>query len=258
MSIFIAIPCYGGQIHAEFAQSLLKLVSELQKNEVHHVVEFLSSESLISRGRNSLLAKFYSQPEWSHLLFLDADLIFNYNAILKMLLEDKEVIGCPYPKKRYNWDKISRSIKKDENPQNNLPLYTDINYNLNGGHKKFTSSCIEAKDIPTGCMLIKRSVITALMLKYPERQYQNNIAGMDSKMSNYFYDLFGTGVVDNIYLSEDYYFCYLCKTLNINLYLETGFTFGHIGREIFYGNLAQQLVEYKGDNLNLDLKHLSN
>ena len=31
MSIFIAVPCYGGQIHAEFAQSLLKLVSELKK-----------------------------------------------------------------------------------------------------------------------------------------------------------------------------------------------------------------------------------
>jgi len=257
MSIFIAVPCYGGQIHAEFAQSLLRLVTELKRQEIHHTVEFLSSESLISRGRNSLVANFYSKPEWSHLLFLDADLIFNYNAILKMLIEDKELIGCPYPKKRYNWDKVIRSIKKDENPKDNLPLYTDINYNLEGGHKQFKSSCIEAKDIPTGCMLIKRSVITALMLKYPDRQYQNNIAGMDSKMSNYFYDLFGTGVVDNIYLSEDYYFCYLCKTVGIKLYLETGFTFGHIGREIFYGNLAQQLVEYKGDSLNLDLKHLT-
>tara|TARA_R110000737_G_scaffold257282_3_gene265898 strand:- start:7888 stop:8670 length:783 start_codon:yes stop_codon:yes gene_type:complete len=258
MSIFIAIPAFGGQIHADFAQSLIQLVLELKKNEIPYIVEFLGSESLISRGRNSLVANFYSKVEYSHLLFLDADLIFNANAILKILCEDKEVVGCPYPKKTYNWDKVSRSIKKDNdsNPKANLPLFTDINYNLEGGMKKFTSSCIEAKDIPTGCMLIKRSVITALMLKYPERQYQNNIAGMDSKMSPYFYDLFGTGVINNIYLSEDYYFCYLCKSLGISLYLETGFTFGHIGREIFYGNLAQQLVEYKGDELNLDYKHL--
>ena len=83
MSIFIAVPCYGGQIHAEFAQSLLKLVSELKKNEIEHTVEFLTSESLISRGRNSLVAKFYAESIYTHLLFLDADLIFNYNAILK-------------------------------------------------------------------------------------------------------------------------------------------------------------------------------
>jgi hypothetical protein len=257
MSIFIAIPSYGGQIHAEFTQSLLRLVSELKRNKVEHTVEFLSSESLISRGRNSLVAKFYAESIYTHLLFLDADLIFNSNAILKMLMEDKELIGCPYPKKRYNWDKVVQSIKKNNEPKDNLSLFTDINYNLEGGHKKFESSCIQAQDIPTGCMLIKRSVITALMLKYPERQYKNNIAGVDSKMDNYFYDLFGTGVVDNIYLSEDYYFCYLCKTIGIKLYLETGFTFGHIGREIFYGNLAQQLIEYKGDSLNLDLKHLN-
>ena len=256
MSIFIAIPCYGGQLHSDFAQCLLRLVKDLKKHEIEHTVEFLASESLISRGRNSLVAKFYADPDWSHLLFLDADLVFNQNAIIKMLMEDKELIGCPYPKKRYNWDKVSRLIKKNEKPQDSLSLFTDINYNLESGIKSFKSSCIEAKDIPTGCMLIKRSIITALMLKYPERQYKNNIAGLPTATNNYFYDLFGTGVVDNIYLSEDYYFCYLCKTLGIKLWLETGFTFGHIGREIFYGNLAEQLVEYKGDELNLDLKHL--
>lgn len=267
MSIFIAIPAYGGLIHADFAQSLLRLVQELKRNEINHIVEFLGSESLISRGRNNLVAKFYSSTEWSHILFLDADLVFNSNAILKMIIEDKELIGCPYPKKRYNWDKIKKSLTKpnetttngqdDQNAIADLALYTDINYNFSEGTKTFSSTCIEAKDIPTGCMLIRRSLITALMLKYPERQYKNNIAGLDSKMDNYFFDLFGTGVINNIYLSEDYYFCYLCKTLGVKLWLETGFTFGHIGREIFYGNLAQQLVEYKGDSMNLDLKHLT-
>ncbi len=53
-------------------------------------------------------------------------------------------------------------------------------------------------------MLIRRSVITALMLAHPDRKYQNNIAGMEEDgMNNYFYDLFGTGVIDGVYLSED-------------------------------------------------------
>ncbi len=36
MSIFIAIPAYGGLIHADFAQSLLRLVEELKRNEINH------------------------------------------------------------------------------------------------------------------------------------------------------------------------------------------------------------------------------
>ena len=135
-------------------------------------------------------------------------------------------------------------------------MFTDANYNFDK-HSKAQGSLFQSKDIPTGCMLIRRSVITALILRYPERKYINNISGQSG---NYYYDFFGVGVVKGIYLSEDYYFCHLCRQAGIKPWLETGFTIGHIGREIFYTNLAEQLNNNKMDNLNSDkllLKALS-
>jgi hypothetical protein len=248
MSLMIGVPCYGGSVFCEFTQSLIRLTKILQNHKINHEVVFLGNESLISRGRNSLLAKFYGDSTFTHLLFLDADLIFNPECIIKMMGQNKEIIGCPYPKKAINYNKL----KKFKSPEDNLHLITDINYNLleKGVLKK---TIIEAKDIPTGCMLIRRSLVTALIMNFPERKYINNIAGMGGDQDDYFYDFFGVGVVDGYYLSEDYYFCHLVRQLNIPLYLEIGYTFGHIGRQTFYGNLMAQFEEYGfQDELNAD------
>jgi len=262
MSILIACPCFGGKLEAEFMQSVLVLVDILRENNIKYELQFLANESLISRARNSFINKFYENPQYSHLLFLDADLIFNPISILSLLKHDKELIGCPYAKKKYNWKKIINYFKHNPEPtekeilDKGLAMFTDANYNFDKQSSK-QGSLFQSKDIPTGCMLIRRSVITALIMKYPERKYINNIAGQSG---DYYYDFFGVGVVNNIYLSEDYYFCHLCREAGVKAWLETGFTIGHIGREIFYTNLAEQLENNKMDNLNSDkllLKALS-
>ena len=258
INLFIAIPAFGGKVHARFTSSLISLSNLLNKEKVNHTIEFLTTESLISRGRNSMIAEFYSNPNYSHILFLDSDLIFNPKAVLVMLSRKKEIIGCPYPKKIYNLEKLSKLLSEDTDIdtifKEKAGLITDINYNLEDLEANpETDLCILAKDIPTGFMLLKRSAITAMMINYTNRQYRNNIAGMKSNNDHYYFDLFGTGVVDGIYLSEDYFFCYLARKIGLECWLETGFTFGHIGSNTFYGNLHEQLVKYgTDDNLNLD------
>lgn len=261
MSLFIAVPCFGGKVHAGFTQSLLKLCESLKEKNIDHHVSFLEHESLISRGRNTLIAKFYADPKNRLCLFLDSDLLFNPDAVLKMISENKELIGCPYPKKIINWEKVKDYTTLnswDKLQTEGLNHITDINYNVKPEFDLNKSSVIEALDVPTGFMLIKRSVITALMISYPERQYVNNIAGMEQGLKNYFFDFFGTGVINGIYLSEDYYFCHLVRKLGIKLYLETGFTFGHIGSFTYYGNLALQLYNDKDDKNNRDKVLLRN
>jgi hypothetical protein len=259
MSLFIAIPCFGGKCHAGFTRSLLQLKTILIHHKIEHKISFLEHESLISRGRNTLVAEFYACSSNTYLLFLDSDLIFNPNAVLKMISENKELIGCPYPKKQFNFKKIEAYVADNgwENiEQTGLPYFTDINYNLidepNVKELTTNNSVLEANDIPTGFMLINRSVITALIIAYPERQYINNIAGIDKGINNYFYDFFGTGVVNGIYLSEDYFFCNLVRAIGIKCYLETAYSFGHIGSLTYYGNLALQLNNDITDKNNSD------
>jgi len=223
MTIFIGVPCYGSQLLCQFAQCLIKLTTLLTNHKIPHKLEFLGSDSLISRARNTIVAKFYSNPEFTHLLFLDSDLMFAPEAVLQMLSADKELIGCPYPKKIYNWQKVISVLKEKETIDETLkPLLTDINYNLLPVPQNVESTLVKCKDIPTGFMLIKRSLIN---------------------------------------LSEDYYFYHLVRQLGIDCWLETAFTFGHIGKEIFYSNLGLQLQHFKNDDMNMDkqlFKNISN
>jgi hypothetical protein len=259
MSILICIPCFGGKLEAEFCQSLLLLVNCFKDNNIPHQIEFLANESLISRARNTFVNMFYSNTQFTHLLFLDADLVINPMSILALIKAEKELVGCSYAKKIYNWDKILSYIKDnpDVNKQDiqnkSLSLFTDSNYNFDKKNFEIDGSLVKSKDIPTGCMFIRRSVITALMMKYPERKYKSNIAG---QKGDYFYDFFGVGVVDGFYLSEDYYFCHLCREIGIYPWLETRYTIGHVGREIFYNNLSEQMINFKNDNFNYDISQL--
>jgi hypothetical protein len=55
-----------------------------------------------------------SDEKMTHILFIDADIIWNPYDIIKLLMNDKHVVGGAYPLKDYKWEKISNTenIKK--------------------------------------------------------------------------------------------------------------------------------------------------
>ena len=46
------------------------------------------------------------------MLFIDSDIYFNAESIIKMLEKDKDVLSIPYPLKTMMWDKALERIKK--------------------------------------------------------------------------------------------------------------------------------------------------
>ena len=65
----------------------------------------LANESLITRGRNTLVS-FLWKTKKPHLMFIDADIEFNPEDVLRMLAYDKPIIVGAYPKKALNWESI--------------------------------------------------------------------------------------------------------------------------------------------------------
>jgi hypothetical protein len=237
VGLFIAIPCFGGNMELEFSNQLQKLQRELIYFEIPFSVSYISSESLIPRGRNSFVANFLQRKEFSHLLFLDADLVFEPHTIIQMLISKLDICGCPYPKKKINWKVLRKLLLKgatDEELNNNI---SDLNWNPIEPRNE-NEVFVECKDIPTGCMLIHRPVFYSLMRKYPERRYNNNTYGYEGK---HFYDFFGVGVVNGTYLSEDYYFCYLCREAGYQLFLDKTGSIGHIGKLTYRADINTSL-----------------
>jgi len=254
LNILIGIPAYGGTIQTGFTQSLLELQSLFLKYHVRHYIYWVTGESLIPRARNAILAKFNKDRDFTHLFFIDTDITFKVESVVNLIITNLELCGISYPKKNINWDRVKYLIKNDADDRTLFNSMSDMNYNLvyhkneKGIYLNKIGSFIESKDVPTGFMLIKRIVVDLLILNYPEFEYINNVSGYGNDCK--FYDFFKCGVVDGYYLSEDYYFCYLCRQIGLELFLDSESTLMHTGKMDYYGCLKNFLHD---DRFNQDV-----
>ena len=197
-------------------------------------------------------------------MFIDADITFNWQSVLRMLLFNREVVcGC-YPKKTLNWDKIKNNLKQNPNIDNAKLLAKSLDYVFNPEYKEVNGqliaetvgSFVKVKDSGTGFMMIKKETFTSLMWRYPEMKYRNNVAGYHSKdVAEFFYAFFDTGIDEEarVYLSEDYYFCKLWKKCGGDIWLDLDTNLNHTGGMDFRGCLMLSVNQV--DNLNADIKY---
>lgn len=254
--LLIAIPVYGGICYADFMMSVFNLTKALDNNKIRYELKLIQNESLITRARNGFVAMFMDNFNYSHLLFLDSDLIFSAETILKMLKEKKGIIGAIYPKKAINWRKVKHFANKDINELE--ARATDMNYNFkyyNKNQVKIENGYAEVNDLATGCMLIDKRALSIIINKNRHLNYYNNCGGYGE--SNCFYDIFQTGIVEQdgkkIYLSEDYYFCHLARQCGISIWADVSATLIHIGRMNYMGNLGLLLADSTGEKLDKDI-----
>ena len=238
-------------VHSEcsihYTQALLKFQQECFLRKI--LVSFtLMKSSLVTQGRNLCVAEMLNHEDgYTHLLFIDSDIDFDFSTIETMLKADKDVIACPYPMKSLDWDKIFQEKDKAQNEdQLRRPGYTfpikleDQNaIHSNGG-------IVEATHAPTGCMLIKRTVLEGMIKHYPELQIfqPTNINGKEVKKPN-FYNLFDTihDPSTKRYFGEDFGFCQRWADMGGKVYLYIMDYITHVGEHQFCGRFFDLLKQ---------------
>lgn len=208
--VFIATPMYGGQCFGYFAQSLMTLQNTLRDNKIDVAMSFLFNESLIQRARNAL-AHGFLKSDFTHLMFIDADIRFNPADVLPMLLADKPIICGIYPKKEINWDMIHKAAMAGV-PAKDLRKYSgSFVVNLVGyaGEAQVQlDQPVEIWNGGTGFMLIKREVLEQLRDKVPS--YINDTHDLGGNIGHErISEFFATSIepTGERLLSEDYHFC---------------------------------------------------
>lgn len=114
--LLIATPCYGGNLHYQYVASLFQLTRQLDKLNVKYSESFLGNESLITRARNIMVGKFLSDPSYTHLLFIDADIQFGASGAIKLIEVDRDVSIGVYPAKSFHFDRIEKIFKRLDDP----------------------------------------------------------------------------------------------------------------------------------------------
>ena len=162
--IFIGTPCYGGMITADYFKSCMQLVALASSRKIELQFGTIGNESLITRARNTLV-QLFMDGDYTHLLFIDSDLAFNPEAVLRMLDYDKDVVTGIYPRKTIDWIKVKKKLKDNPNMYEDELLASSLQYNLNvknPNHILLEKGFIEVMDGPTGFMLIKREVFSKM------------------------------------------------------------------------------------------------
>jgi len=163
--LLIGTPCYGGQLFTGYFQSILETAVNLTKLGVDFEVLNIGNESLIPRARNGIVAKFLGNPEYTHLMFIDADITFPWISIVKLLLSGKDVSGGCYPKKNINWEKVKKNVGLHPNANFKELIARSVDYVFNPVYyqqpdgkliAKIDGGLVQVKDVATGFMMIKR------------------------------------------------------------------------------------------------------
>lgn len=251
-TVFIGTPAFGCRMDVGFVMSLLRLQTECLKQGIALMFQALGNESLIPRARNILTEQFH-RSGCTHLLFLDADISFAPETILRMLKADKDVVASLYPKKYFDYKKLEEWVKQPT--QEPLPqVCLDFNINLfqteaKQGEKTVTThvqegNLVRVLDAATGCLLIKREVITKMKDFYKDTLgVANDILGSDITDYVALFDCMIENIGGDKYLykSEDYAWCRRWQDLGGEVWADVSQPLIHAGFLIQDGDIRQRL-----------------
>jgi hypothetical protein len=227
--VHFATPCYGGNIMEGCFSSYLRFSMLAMKHDIPFSIDTMVNESLVCRARNNLVAKFLANPDATHLMFVDADIAWDPENVLRLVLHDKGVVCGAYPMKT---EPIRYVLNVMEGAQHHDPLY-------------------EVSTSGTGFMLIKREIIESLAKAMPELKYRDSL-NLGEKYEPHMYALFDTIIDENgHYLSEDWTFCKRVReVLRKPIWIDTGIKLDHLGTHRFRGDTdnLKNLVEYWKNN----------
>ena len=209
--VHICMPCYGGMLTESTFMSYIKWSNTCRQLGIDWTMETMTNESLISRARNTLVAKFLNNPDSTHLMFVDADIGWEPWHLLALLNRDVDVIGGLYPMKT-------------------LP----VKWVVNGfdGAEEGPDGLQEVSKTGTGFMLVKRAVFDKLN-SHPAVKPFNNDIGLPKELDKHLKTYYDTAVRENRYYSEDWTFCENWRDMGGKIWVDKRVLLRHTGTYTF-------------------------
>ena len=236
LHLVIGTPMYGGMCTSEYTQSLLNLSESANKSDVKLTTIFLGNESLIQRGRNTIAHHFMELPDATHLLFIDADMKFRTEDIVRMIKADKSFIVGPVALKGYNWEEIRQAAINGEEDINRTGGIFNIN-KLPGIDMVDENTPFEIEHGGNAFMMLRRDVFETLKPHTPI--YTNGGRSLPDGVEIYDYFRVEINKDTNHLLSEDYFLCHSYRQLGGKVWCAPWVETGHFGSHLFNGKYSR-------------------
>ena len=225
-SVFISMPCYES-VKVNSMLSIIKLVQQLQKSGIECGINTYKSP-LIHQARNYLTSVFLT-TEYTHMLFVDSDVEFEPEAVIRMLVAKKSIVCTPY---RIKAEAITKQLYTVEFKDPKAILI------LAGG-------LVEIEAGPTGLMLIDRKVFEKIIKNRPDLKLKNKAIAEPGKSYEFYYNFFDFGFKDGYSIGEDISFCRLAKANGFKLFANIESPTVHHGSYAWKGRFVDSMKSIK-------------
>ena len=165
-----------------------------------------------------------------------------------MLERDKDIIACPYPMKTLNWDKMMKRKDREQIDDPNHMSKAGFTYPIKVDDPQaevtVVNGVMEVTHAPTGCMLIKRSLIEKMMAHHPELKInQPTIVNGKEVFKENFYNLFDCihDPKTKEFFGEDFGFCKRWTEMGGKVYAYIMDYITHTGEYQYCGRLWDEL-----------------
>ena len=252
-SIFVATPVHS-ECSIHYTQALLAFQQKCMLNGI--LVSFtLLKSSLVTQGRNLCVNTFMEESikhPYSHMLFIDSDIEFSFETIMKLIAADKDIVAAPYPLKDLDWEKIAKRIKHKNITDGNTMSKQGFTWPLKlEGKNEVTviGGVAEVTHAPTGCMLIKKQVFEKMIKELPELKINQptviNGKMVEKEFMYNFFDCYHEPETKKYY-GEDFGFCKRWAEIGGKCHILVDEYITHIGEYRFTGRLMDDL-DFKKD-----------
>ena len=157
VKLFLATPCYGGLCLEKYVMSIIRLQILLIREGIQLYMDTTENESLVHRARNVAVGRFMQKSDCDYFMFIDADVHFDPEAVVRLIKSGHDVSVACYPKKFVNWEQAASAVK-DGDERNMAMLSSSLVINFGAANRPVNQGFIEILDGPTGFMCIKRDV----------------------------------------------------------------------------------------------------
>lgn len=227
---------YNSQCTAGYTASMVELFKKFRDYEDLDI-EFMYgvNEALITYARN-MCANIFLKSDATHLLFIDADIQFNADQVIKMILTKNDFVCGIYPKKKIDWQKVSHMAMQGARPEHLQGLANEYLFEPVFGAVPNEDGLIEISRAGTGMMMIGRTVFEQLSDKVDTfnlvSPVQSNVSfEVDEGYKEFFYT--SKDKEKNIFMNEDFTFCSLWKSVGGKIYGAPWVKLNHIGNHIY-------------------------
>lgn len=221
-SVFIALPAYDFKVSLKLAISLARFTQIAGHHGITVQIGSICGCSVVSRARN-LLVQDLLESECDYLLFIDSDINFEPEHILRLLAwgsDPKKGIVAGVPRTR----------------SENKVYIADLDYDENGELTMNGMGLVRGKRVATAFMLIRREVFVTMAAAHPEWVYK------DQRSDRMIPCLFDFQLTEEGYMGEDFLFCDRARELGFEVWIDPTIKLGHMGVQEYEGCFGNDVL----------------